>query len=52
MAVHPCHRATDVALRPRLNDLTVEVDASLRLAPNTEVDDLTDIVGVHEARPR
>ncbi|ELZ38393.1 hypothetical protein C471_10545 [Halorubrum saccharovorum DSM 1137] len=88
MAVQPCHRATDVALRlavprdaagdlhagvrdrlagrdgvevadldvvalrPRLNDLTVEVDASLRLAPDTEVDDLTDIVGVHEARPR
>ncbi len=40
MAVHPCHRATDVALRPRLNDLTVEVN------------DLTEIVGVHEARPR
>lgn len=88
MAVHPCHRATDVALRlavprdaagdlhagvrdklagrdgvgvervdvvalrPRLNDLTVEVHASLRLAPDAEVDDLTDTVGVHEARPR
>ncbi|EMA63249.1 hypothetical protein [Halorubrum kocurii] len=88
MAVHPCHRATDVALRlavprdaagdlhagvraklagrdgvdvetvdvvslrPRLNDLTVEVDASLRLAPDAAVDDLTEIVGVHKARPR
>jgi len=88
MAVHPCHRATDVALRlavprdaagdlhagiratiagrdgvdvetvdvvalrPRLNDLTVEVDASIRLAPGVEVDDLGEIVGIHEARPR
>jgi len=29
-----------VALRPRLNDLTVTVDASIRLAPVVEVDDL------------
>ena len=88
MAVPPCHRATDVAVRlavprdaagdlragvrsklaardgvavidvdvvglkPRLNDLTVDVDASVRLAPGTEVDDLTETVGVHEARSR
>jgi len=88
MAVHPCHRATDVALRlavprdaagdlhagiratiagrdgvdvetvdvvalrPRLNDLTVTVDASIRLAPGVEVDDLSETVGIHEARPR
>ncbi|GAB7009896.1 hypothetical protein [Halorubrum trueperi] len=41
-----------VGLQPRLNDLTVDVDASLRLAPDAEIDDLIDIVGVHEVRPR
>ena len=41
-----------VDLRPRLNDLAVEVDASVRLAPDAEVADLTDVVGVSEARPR
>ena len=41
-----------VDLEPRLNDLTVEVDASLRLAPDVEVDDLTETVGVHDVRPK
>ena len=41
-----------VGLRPRLNDLTVEVDASVRLAPGAEVADLTEVVGVSAARPR
>ncbi|MFW5917726.1 MAG: hypothetical protein ACOCRD_04885 [Halorubrum sp.] len=41
-----------VGLQPRLNDLTVDVDASIRLASDAEVDDLTDLVGVHEARQR
>jgi hypothetical protein len=41
-----------VDLRPRLNDLAVEVVASVRLAPDAEVADLTDVVGVAEARPR
>lgn len=41
-----------VGLQPRLNDLTVEVDASLRLAPAVEPADLTETVGIHEARPK
>ncbi len=41
-----------VGLEPRLNDLTVTVDASVRLAPDVEVADLTETVGVHEATPR
>lgn len=40
-----------VGLQPRLNDLTVEVEASIRLAPDATLSDLTGIVGVHEARP-
>jgi len=39
-----------VALRPRLNDLTVTVDASIR-PPGVEVDDLSETVGIHEASP-
>ena len=45
-------RVDVVDLRPRLNDLAVEVVASVRLAPDAEVADLTDVVGVAEARPR
>jgi len=41
-----------VGLEPRLNDLTVDVDASVRLASDVEVADLTETVGVHEARSR
>ena len=40
-----------VGLQPRLNDLTVEAEAAVRLASNAEPSDLTGIVGVHEARP-
>ncbi|MFC6752456.1 hypothetical protein [Halorubrum tibetense] len=40
-----------VGLQPRLNDLMVEVEASVRLAPDATLSDLTGIVGVHEARP-
>ena len=39
-----------VGLQPRLNDLMVEVEASVRLAPDATLSDLTGIVGVHEAR--
>ncbi|OYR44528.1 MULTISPECIES: hypothetical protein [unclassified Halorubrum] len=45
-------RVDVVDLRPRLNDLTVDVDASVRLAPDVGVADLTDVVGVSEARSR
>ncbi|WP_241662598.1 hypothetical protein [Halorubrum depositum] len=45
-------RVDVVDLRPRLNDLAVEVDASVRLAPDVEVADLTDVVGISEVRPR
>ena len=38
-----------VGLQPRLNDLTVDVEASIRLTADAEVADLTDVVGVHEA---
>lgn len=39
-----------VGLEPRLNDLTVEVEAALRLE-GVEPDALTDAVGVHDVRP-
>ena len=40
-----------VGLQPRLNDLTVEAEASIRLAPDAEIADLTGIVGIHEVQP-
>ncbi|MBP1922567.1 hypothetical protein J2751_001577 [Halorubrum alkaliphilum] len=40
-----------VGLQPRLNDLTVEAEASIRLTPDAEIADLTGIVGIHEAQP-
>jgi len=40
-----------VGLEPRLNDLTVEVEAALRLE-GVEPEALTDAVGVHEVRPQ
>lgn len=39
-------------LRPRLNDLAVEAEATVRLPPAVDPADLTDLVGVHEVRPR
>jgi len=39
-------------LRPRLNDLAVEAAATVRLPPGIDPADLTDLMGVHEVRPR